>query len=494
MMADGRVSGENSILENFIIEIIKNIHKKKQRADKRSIYLAAKELTMEEVDITLDKLCETKVLKQISNANKESYRFSSRKKDVTSHDSLVKDQSNSSVFVEESGDEHVLTNTSNASEENLLLKNDIDESEHFIAFKNCLESIVDLKKYISFEMNTVKTDLNYLKLGHVDEQVKQLHEENMFLREEIRETRKLLTLVLENQNQTQAKVINIDVPNDNIENFEWSKSHKGGKNKWKSRNLAVNKNISNISTSNHFEVLSCDDFVKHQQAESDNEGTFPSTTYKIITPKRRPTIVVNNFPENQHDFSKNNVKTSYHKNNIKIMCDSIPKGIRTREFNRYVKNGSAQFKSFQGCTVKELHHYVLPTLNDEKPDTVIIHVGVNDLLNGKNPVNEIADEITDIGKTCREKGVKTIFISGIAFNKRIDYDVINRVNNDLKQNCDVQGFIYINNSEIFENDIWRDDLHLLESGKIILANNFISSLNKTLNKDFLWEEYHVSQT
>ena len=364
----------------------------RERADKRSIYLAAKELTMEEVDITLDKLCQTKVLKQISNANKESYRVSSRKKDVTSHDSLVKDQSNSSVFVEESGDEHVLTNTSNASEENLLLKNDIDESEHFIAFKNCLESIVDLKNYISFEMNTVKTDLNYLKLGHVDKQVKQLHEENMFLWEEIRETRKLLTFVLENQNQTQAKVINIDVPNDNIENSEWSKSHKGGKNKWKSRNLAVNKNISNISTSNHFEVLSCDDFVKHQQAESDNEGTFPSTTYKITTPKRRPTIVVNNFPENQHDFSKNNVKTSYHKNNIKIMCDSIPKGIRTREFNRYVKN------------------------------------------------------------------------------------------------------IYINNSEIFENDIWRDDLHLLESGKIILANNFISSLNKTLNKDFLWEEYHVSQT
>ena len=115
-------SGENSILENFIIEIIKNIHKKKQRADKRSIYLAAKELTMEEVDITLDKLCETKVLKQISNANKESYRFSSRKKDVTSHDSLVKDQSNSSVFVEESGDEHVLTNTSNASEEKPAFK------------------------------------------------------------------------------------------------------------------------------------------------------------------------------------------------------------------------------------------------------------------------------------------------------------------------------------------------------------------------------------
>ena len=100
---------------------------------------------MEEVDITVDRLCETKVLKLISNANKESYRFYARETDVISYDSLVKDQSNVSVFVEESGDEHVFTNISSASEENLLLKNDIDESGHFIAFKNCSESFVDFK-------------------------------------------------------------------------------------------------------------------------------------------------------------------------------------------------------------------------------------------------------------------------------------------------------------------------------------------------------------
>ena len=59
------------------------------------------------------------------------------------------------------------------------------------------------------------------------------------------------------------------------------------------------------------------------------------------------------------------------------MCDSIPKCIRITDFNRYVKNGSERSP---GCMVKELH---LPTLNDEKLDTVIIHVGVNALLNEK---------------------------------------------------------------------------------------------------------------
>ena len=113
-------------------------------------------------------------------------------------------------------------------------------------------------------MNTVKTDLNYLKLGRVYEQVKQLLEENLFLWDEIRETRKLLMFVLENQNQTQPKVINIDIPNDNIDHSKWRKSHKGSTNKWKSKNLVVNKNIS---TSNHFEVLACDEI----QSESDND-------------------------------------------------------------------------------------------------------------------------------------------------------------------------------------------------------------------------------
>ena len=39
-----------------------------------------------------------------------------------------------------------------------------------------------------------------------------------------------------------------------------------------------------------------------------------------------------------------------------------------------------------------------------------------------------SDAITDICKTCREKGVETIFPSGF----------INRIYNDLKQNCDMQ--------------------------------------------------------
>ena len=100
-----------------------------------------------------------------------------------------------------------------------------------------------------------------------------------------------------------------------------------------------------------------------------------------ISNKRRPSVVVNRYPERQHDFTNNrqnlNGSTTYRKKSIKVLCESIPKGIRSKEFNRHIKHGVAHIKSFPCSTVKQLHQYSLPTL-DENPDVVIIHVGIND--------------------------------------------------------------------------------------------------------------------
>ena len=40
------------------------------------------------------------------------------------------------------------------------------------------------------------------------------------------------------------------------------------------------------------------------------------------------------------------------------------------------------------------------------------------------------------------------------------------------------GFIFTNNSNITEMDLLDDDLHLKESRKFILANNFVDGLNR----------------
>jgi predicted O-methyltransferase YrrM len=43
--------------------------------------------------------------------------------------------------------------------------------------------------------------------------------------------------------------------------------------------------------------------------------------------------------------------------------------------------------------------------------------------------------------------------------------------------CKERDFVFIDNSNISVTHLWNDGLHLLESGKALMANNFISHLN-----------------
>ena len=82
--------------------------------------------------------------------------------------------------------------------------------------------------------------------------------------------------------------------------------------------------------------------------------------------------MINNHPENQHNFrniSRDVAANHREEKNIVIISDSIPRGLKMRKFNSYLKGGMA----------KRLHHYILPTLEEENPDIVILHVGYNDL-------------------------------------------------------------------------------------------------------------------
>ena len=195
----------------------------------------------------------------------------------------------------------------------------------------------------------------------------------------------------------------------------------------------------------------------------------------------------NNHPENQDVINKsyNNEKSTG--KNIKIISDSIPRGLRMYEFNHYVTSGKAHLKAFPGATAKRLHHYILPTLYEDNPDAVILHVGYNDLSpkNGQLDdidVSKVTKEILDIGETCRMQGVSKVFISGLICNRNHQKQLlINDLNNLLKEGCEKNGFIFINNEGIRKEHLWRDGIHMQESGKVILARNFIQYLN-----DFLY--------
>ena len=98
------------------------------------------------------------------------------------------------------------------------------------------------------------------------------------------------------------------------------------------------------------------------------------------------------------------------------------------------------FKCFSGSNTKQLNYYANPTLVDEQPNTVIVHIGSNDITKfnySKVDVKDLEERIIiDVGKKCKSYGVNNIAISSILARKKHEVnEVIKKVNNLLKTLC-----------------------------------------------------------
>ena len=81
-------------------------------------------------------------------------------------------------------------------------------------------------------------------------------------------------------------------------------------------------------------------------------------------------------------------------------------------------------RTFSGANAKQLCHYIIPTLIDDKPDAIVFHVGTSDILNYAN-YEDIACSIINIDLDCKNNGVNEVFISSILVKK----------NHNLLQSC-----------------------------------------------------------
>ena len=216
--------------------------------------------------------------------------------------------------------------------------------------------------------------------------------------------------------------------------------------------------------------------------------TSPNTFFRSEV-RKRPPIVPNYYEENQQDFRRNkptsktynealNSERRITKKRTIIFTDSIPKGIRMRRFNNYLKSNTAQMKCFPGASSKDLAYYVIPTLEKMSFDQALIHVGVNDFLNDDTLSHQIfLQNISSIAQKCKEKGVSEIIISSMVITERVNANIIVEANESLRNFCRQNGFYFIDNSNIGTSKLYRDKLHLLESGKDILGKNFIDGIN-----------------
>ena len=123
-----------------------------------------------------------------------------------------------------------------------------------------------------------------------------------------------------------------------------------------------------------------------------------------------------------------------------------------------------------------------PILKSKKFDAALLHVGVNDLLNdeSQDSVQNLLDNLKQIGLKCKSAGITRILISGIVVNKKLTSAYISSVNQRISNVCRDISFVFIDNNNSPTSSFFRDGLHLLETGKRVLANNFIDNLNNFL--------------
>ena len=102
--------------------------------------------------------------------------------------------------------------------------------------------------------------------------------------------------------------------------------------------------------------------------------------------------------------------------------------------------------------------------------SAVKHIGINMLKNRRNfNVNVIVEDVMNIALHCRSRNIATVFISSIVCCTNLSYTIIQKLNELLPSEC--------------TNSMWSDGIHLLESGKAIIANNLIKSIDAGFSTD-----------
>ena len=111
-------------------------------------------------------------------------------------------------------------------------------------------------------------------------------------------------------------------------------------------------------------------------------------------------------------------------------------------------NAKVFYRYFLGPSSRDFFHYIKPTLQDPQTvfDIAILHVGINDILNlGSTAVSK---SILHIANQYKNYGVKEVSILSVTCTTLLSSDLINDVNNALRNKCQTSGHHFIDNNNM----------------------------------------------
>ncbi len=230
-----------------------------------------------------------------------------------------------------------------------------------------------------------------------------------------------------------------------------------------------------------------EDKEEKENEENATEKESSKTTKNKSTVDRIDTLLTSNTSlEHQKDG-----KTRTSKKTL-IFTTSISKGIKPRRFNDIYKENNnnkefnshhVQFSSFPVARMKHMASYVTPRISDEKPETVIVHGGGNDLpvypADKTIPLWDIANQIINAGLVAKKHNVRDILIGGVTTRKgsflKKRCEALNGILIDL---CKKHRFTYIDNSDIMDEHLYENGVHLNDEGTTVLADNYLKALRQ----------------
>ena len=368
----------------------------------------------------------------------------------------------------------------------------------------------DFKKYVTHEIFTLKehisrqqqqqgqnADINNNIINHQEVKLNELHMEIICLKSENEHLKK--------EAKSKQTIIEILQDNINIINKEDTQQpqQQSNNNDWYlPKRIARKRNQTGqtedpIKLHNRFSNFNFNDNNNSIQVEQETiprSGNKPSSQDRILHNKGGSSYF-NKHPERdipfQRKLSTSNTtipgNSQYSRiidkgKKVMVFSDSHGSRIRKKEFSSWVMNGTANIKAFPGAKAQHLEHYIVPSLMDEKPDTVVIMVGANNIRTTDTD-EFIATTIINTGKKCRQEGVNDIYISSLTCRVNMNENQrVNAVNFILKSLCIAENFIFINNDNITPIYLHADGIHLVPNGTAYLANNILNGINSIYYK------------
>ena len=173
-----------------------------------------------------------------------------------------------------------------------------------------------------------------------------------------------------------------------------------------------------------------------------------------------------------------------HITKVGVVSSSLTNKIKVRDFNNKLGVGEeAIFAKFPGATAWQIRVYSTYMTMVEKPDTLVIVAGGNDLAlqmreedrrGGNVNIEGIANDILDIARGAKVQGIHDIHVSSVLVRRGLKNEGFRRdINVYIKQRCEAEGFKYLCHDNIMLSDLWVDGIHLNSGGTQKLRENLL---------------------